>query len=279
MRAAVLITLASLAVNPAIAQRSAPAGIRVQTARSLEVEPAVGTPSVPRRRLDIFARDSAWWVPLASTLLPGLGQIRLGQDRFVAYAAVEAYAVLGWISAERESNRERDRYRALARNISRAFFESPGGDGDWDYYEAMKNYIESGVFTSGGGSDVIPETDLNTYNGIVWLKARELSHWDDPDIEPPRTSEEYQAAIRYYSEHAVRPEFRWSWRNAQLEWDDYRQSIRRTNDASRDAGHYLALVAVNHLLSTVDAFITLRLRGGLGAPKGTYRLTATIPLR
>jgi hypothetical protein len=69
---------------------------------------------------------------------------------------------------------------------------------------------------------------------------------------------------------------RWSWRNAQLEWDDFRQSINRKNEASRSARHYLGVIAVNHLLSTVDAFVTIRLRGGLGAPQGGYELRASM---
>jgi hypothetical protein len=279
MRALPIFLLASLAASSAGAQRVAPVGVSPRGNTGTPTSAVSPDRPAEPPKLNLFARDSAWWVPLSSTLLPGLGQIRLGQNRFVAYMAVEAYALMGWASGEREARREGNRYRALARDVSRAFFESPGGDGDWDYYEAMMKYVESGVFNRSGGTDVSPESDLNTYNGIVWLKARELSHWPDPSVEPPHSSNEYQAAIRYYRDHAVGPEFRWSWRNAQLEWDDYRQSIRRKNDASRDASHYLAVVAVNHLLSTVDAFVTLRLRGGLGAPQGSYRLTASIPIR
>jgi hypothetical protein len=221
--------------------------------------------------------DSAWWVPLSSALLPGTGQMRLGQNRFVAYLAVEAYALLGWANATRDERRENDRYRALAWNVSRAFFEARRGEGDWDYYEAMQKYLESGVHNRGIG-ELRPEDDLSTYNGTVWLKAREVALWPNVNVEPSRTSNEYNVAISYYSKHAVPDELRWSWRNAQLEWDDYRQSIRRKNEANFDASHYLSVLAVNHLLSTIDAFITIRLRGGLGAPRGEYRLVGTLPI-
>jgi hypothetical protein len=238
----------------------------------------------PRPRNPLLSPDSAWWVPLSSTLLPGLGQMRLGQNRFVAYLAVEGYALLGWASGEAAVRREVRTFRALARDVGRAFVDGNQAIGSWDYYEAMEKKIESGVFSRTPGLTVSPETDIETFNGDLWLKSRQL-HWTNPGVEPPISSPQYQAALDYYQERAVRDNFRWSWRNAQLEWDDYRQSIRRKNDASREARHYLALVAVNHLLSTVDAFVTLRLRGGLGAPGGpagpggAYLLSVQFPLR
>lgn len=256
-RAAVAAAVAIAAAGPALAQRN-PDGAGV--------------------RPSMLARDSAWWVPLSSTMVPGLGQIRLGQSRFVAYLAVEAYGLLGWANGEATVRRERVRYLALARDVARAFFDGKEAVGNWDYYESMEKHLESGVFDRTPGTGFFsPETDTATFNGTIWLRARRLSNWEDPGVEPPRNSAAYVAAVSYYATHAVRPEFRWSWRNAQLEWDDYRQSIRRKNDASRAAREHLAVVAVNHLLSTVDAFITLRLRGGLGAPRTPYRIEAHIP--
>ncbi|MDA1082800.1 MAG: hypothetical protein O2973_14265 [Gemmatimonadetes bacterium] len=235
---------------------------------------------------DLARRDSSWWVPLSSTIVPGLGQLHLGQSRAVAYAAVEAYAIFRYVAGEAAVRRERGRYLTLARDIARAFVPGNTAIGDWDYYEAMEKHIESGVFDRAPGTgSLAPEGDVTTFNGAVWLKARQLSNWPDVDVELPHSSAPYQAAIAYYLAHAVGPEYRWSWRNAQLEWDVYRQSIRQKNAASRDAGHYLAVLAFNHLLSTVDAFVTLRLRGGLGAGGvggvgGTgYRVTASLPFR
>jgi hypothetical protein len=240
-----------------------------------------GSLRVPRRN-PLLSPDSAWWVPLSSTLLPGLGQMRLGQNRFVAYLAVEGYALLGWASGQAAVRREVRTFRALARDVGRAFVDGNQAIGSWDYYESMEKYIESGVYDRTPRTGTFsPEVDLETFNGNVWLKARQLN-WQNPDVEPPRTSPAYELAKGYYDSLAVRDNFRWSWRNAQLEWDDYRQSIRRKNDASREARHYLAVVAVNHLLSTVDAFVTLRLRGGLGAPTNlgnAYILSAQFPLR
>ncbi len=255
-----------------------PASVSVLERQAPEKPPATWPGAGRPRASGLTGRDSAWWVPLASAALPGWGQIRLGQDRFAAYLAVEAYAVIGYLNDLNALHRERERYIALARDVARAFVPGNTLVGDWDYYESMEKHLESGVFDRSPGTGVFsPEVDTSTYNGAIWLRARRLSEWPNPDIEPSHSSPAYQAAISYYLNHAVRPEYRWSWRNAQLEWDLYRQIIRRKNDAGREAGHYLAAIAVNHLLSTIDAFITLRLRGWAGAPRGTYRLSATIP--
>lgn len=228
--------------------------------------------------IPLAGRDSAWWVPLTSAIVPGLGQARLGQNRVVAYLAVEAYAIIGYATGESTVRRERQRYLSLARDVARAFVPGNNAVGNWGYYESMEKHIESGVFDRAPGSASIePESDIATFNGSVWLKARQLSDWADPDVEPPRSSAAYQAAISYYVVRAVRPEFRWSWRNAQLEWDVYRQSIRQKNEASREAANHLALIALNHLLSTVDAFVTLRLRGGVGAGRSGYQVSASVP--
>lgn len=276
MRLYTLATLLALTcvAGRAGAQREDPVGVRAPHGT-----PA--TPAGPRTGpASILRPDSAWWVPLSSAIVPGSGQIRLGQNRFIAYAAVEAWAIVGYVTGEAAARRERDRYLALARDVARAFVLGNDQIGNWNYYEAMEKHIESGVFDRTPGTGAFsPETDTATFNGAIWLRARQLSQWADPNVEPPQTSPEYKAAVTYYTQHAVADAFRWTWRNAQLEWDAYKQSIRRRNDASREAGIYLGILAANHLLSTVDAFITIRLRGGLGATRRGYTISASVPIR
>lgn len=282
LHAVAAAVLGAAALDPVAAQpASAPAGVTrpepvAGSATGITDAATAGRPLAPGSGL--VGRDSAWWVPLASAALPGWGQIRLGQSRFVAYLAVEAYAVIGYVNDLNALHRERARYEALARDVARAFVPGNNLVGDWDYYEAMEKHLESGVFDrTPGTGQFSPEVDTTTFNGAIWLRARRLSNWPNPAVEPSHASAVYQAAISYYVAHAVRPEYTWSWRDAQLEWDLYRQIIRRKNDVGRELGHYLAAIAVNHLLSTVDAFITLRLRGGVGAPRDGYGLSVSVP--
>ena len=72
----------------------------------------------PRTLLGIPRRDSSWWVPLASTVLPGAGQALLGQSRFVAYFAVEGYILVDYLNQASIETRERARSRALAHDVS-----------------------------------------------------------------------------------------------------------------------------------------------------------------
>lgn len=223
--------------------------------------------------------DTAWWIPLASLGVPGVGQQRLGQERFMLYLAAEAYLVVRHFSSTAAFDHERDRYLVLAKDVARAFVPGNSAIGNWDYYELMEKHLESGVYDHTPGTGTFtPERDTLTVNGAIWLKARQLSQWPDLDVEPGHASAAYTAAVSYYARHAVGPEYRWSWRNAQLEWDLYRQGIRRANQASRDARQYLAAIVVNHILSMLDSFVTIRMRGGLGAPSSGFAVEGSLPL-
>jgi len=107
---------------------------------------------------------------------------------------------------------------------------------------------------------VDPELDTDTHNGAMWLLARQ-TFWADPEIQPPETSAEFRHAMNFYLDRAVRAEYRWSWRNAQLEQDLFVRTIRRSNTSFSDARNALGLLIANHLLSSVDAFVTLRVEG------------------
>jgi hypothetical protein len=174
------------------------------------------------------------------------------------YLAAEAFLLLRLWSLEREGRRERDAFKDLAYSVARAPFRPARRDTVFEYYEAMQSYIESGPFSSGTGSEIIPPTDESTYNGYVWQLAREtfLSY---PDLPPDTASEEYRRALDFYASRAVGANFQWSWRDAGLERDLFKQSIERSDGAFRLATQYLGLVLVNHLVSTIDAFVTERL--------------------
>jgi hypothetical protein len=201
-----------------------------------------------------------WWAPAASAALPGAGQAQLGQDRFVGYLAIEGFLWLRYLTDRREGIRQRNAYRELALDVSRAPYGGPKPTGDFEYYERMEHWIASGVFdTDPVLSGINPETDTTTFNGAMWLLARR-TYWTRPDVPPPVGSPAYLAALNFYEQSAVRPAFEWSWRGARLEQDIYRRHIRQSNDAFRRAISDVGIVIANHVLSTVDAYISLRLR-------------------
>ncbi|MEQ1690304.1 MAG: hypothetical protein ABMA00_03410 [Gemmatimonas sp.] len=207
------------------------------------------------------ARSAAapWWAPVASGLLPGSGQFAMGQQRAVAYLVAEGYLVLQALSAQRDGNRDRNEYRGLASDVARRPFSATRPDGAWGYYEAMEKYLESGVFDRIPGGAVDPETNPTTFNGARWKLARE-TYWANPDSTPSTTSSQYQRALASYAEDAVRDEFRWSWRDAQLQKDVYEQTIRSANRRYQRATNMLGLVYANHLTSLIDAYVTVRVR-------------------
>jgi hypothetical protein len=191
---------------------------------------------------------------------------------------MEAWAVLEFANQRTEARRQQTRYRALARDVARTLYGPTYPVGTWAYYESMEHYLESGVFDRVPGGDVDPEIDESTYNGTMWLLAR-TTYWTDPSLAPSTQSAEYRHALNFYLDRAVRPDFRWSWRNAQLEQDLYVHTIRRANTAFRGARAALGAVLANHLLSAVDAFISLRIEGLDGGATGGFAVRGRVPIR
>jgi len=281
MRALFTLIFAWAAAVPQCADAqfaSRPAGITRDAAAS--PARADSNPSPAKRihlgPLSIPRRDSSWWVPLASAALPGTGQALLGQDRFIAYLAVEGFALFGYLDQRAALNRATSRYQSLAANISRSQYPGPYPVGTWAYYESMEHYKQSGEFNLTPGFGFTPESDILTYNGAMWLLARQ-TYWSDPNVQPAVTSSEYTKAFAFYTSRAVQPQYRWSWINSGLQQDAYVQTIEERNQAARDARVQLGILIANHLLSMVDSYVTLRVHGGLGATGSPSSLSATIP--
>ena len=242
------------------------------------VATGASTERLPRlfwRSRDSTARSTAWAV-LASAVIPGTGQALLKQDRVVAYLAIEAYSWARYASDAREGRRARASYRNLASEVARRPFSVTRPVGDFDYYERMEKFVESGAFDAVPGGDLDPEPDTTTANGAIWLLARQ-TYWSNPSNPPPRSSAEYEFAESFYRERAVGPDYRWSWTNARLEYAEFRRTIRRSNNAYRNSLEDLGLVIANHALSTVDAFITVRLRRHVNAGGQRFELTGSLP--
>ena len=271
--ALIVMTTAPLAAQNAVGLR-----LGATERRSVDGIPDSATPAMqpqPRGR-SALDRLPVWSAPLASAVVPGLGQARLGQDRFIAFMAAEAFLLLQYAKSTGEARDNAQNFRAIARDIARRGF--PGTHPDtsaWKYYESMKKYVESGVFTLATNGRIVPETDTLTYNGRQWLQARELFGVPVNEPDPVRDGN-YARALARYESTAVRQEYGWSWRNAQLAQDLYGRSIARSNDAYRRATGDLLAIMANHVISAIDAFATVRLAQGAG---GEMRVTASVPLR
>jgi hypothetical protein len=271
MRALALVVVCAAASSSALAQ-----GYRDGFAHfPLVIPPGVVVPAVDPGSLPRIARPP-WWAPLASAAVPGGGQAVLGQKRWLPYLALEVWAWLQYIDVRREGGRRRREYQLLARDVARSRFPGPYPVGDFEYYEHMLKNAESGAFDVLPGGDVDPETDTATYNGRRWLDARRL-FWEDPDNAPPPGSPAYVSAIDFYEVNAIHPEYRWSWRLAKVEYDVFRRTIVRSNVAYKRSVEYLGVIIANHALSSVDAFVTLRLRTREGLP-GYLRLEGELPM-
>jgi hypothetical protein len=233
----------------------------------------MGRATGPRTRalLDRVPEQAA---PVASLLVPGLGQARLHQGRAIAYLAVEGFLLLRYTKDLSEAHRNESEYRDIARTIARRGFVASPPDTVWQYYEKLSKYIESGAYSLTSFGRVVPETDTATYNGAQWdLARRQFGVSTDPGEVG---SLAYNRALAVYEQHAVRQPYRWSWRNAQLEKDIYARTIARANDAYRRATLEISAVIANHLLSAIDAFAVVRLSQ---PSRSSMRLSVSIPVR
>src|SRR5215211_5074027 len=219
--------------------------------------------SAPSRRVPSVATAT-----LASAVLPGAGQALLRSGRAFIYAGIEA---LGWLRYSRQQNdgdRFRTRYRELSRSVARAAFNPAGPDGDWDYYERMEKFAASGAYDRVPGGDVDPESDPATYNGSIWLLARQ-TYWRDPNTVPVPLSPEFQSALAFYTRRAVPADLRWSWVGAAEGFQEYRRSVAASNTAFKRAEQTAGLIIGNHILSAVDAYVAVRMRLSNSARGGT----------
>lgn len=238
-------------------------------------DPPPKTPAPPAALWN-YLRDSSralWARPVASLVIPGTGQLMGRSDRAALYLVAEAFFLTRFLSLQRDGRHNADQYHDLAFNVARGAFDPAIRDTVWDYFEAMGKYIESGPFDTDPGPDLVPPSDELTFNGKIWLLARE-TFFQRPDSTPDTGSVAYARALDFYRRRAVGPNFRWSWRSAAIEQDLFRQTIRSSDEAYRRAREQLGLLMANHLLSAVDALISNRIarRGQLKGLSAGFRL-------
>jgi hypothetical protein len=191
----------------------------------------------------------------SSLLLPGMGQLLLGQRRWTAYAGVELAGWLVHLDRLREGRRYRTTYRDLAWIAARGMSQ-PREEGDWEYYEALGSWHRSGSFDADPGqSGVQPETDPETFNGAIWELARDLYLPEGAGPAHPA----WTRALQYYDARAVQPGFQWDWTGREEHLESYRELIDQSDEALRTATVVFGAVVANHLFSAVDAFVSSRL--------------------
>lgn len=236
------------------------AGVALADRQSVDSQPSLAEqirrpPGDPRGIADIRIRRLA---PIMSAILPGSGQFALGNDRSIVYTAAE---VIGWwrlTKSSHEQSQQEAAFKQIARTVARSHFSSAPPDGDWTYYESMRDFQESGAYSLSNNGTVVPETDVSTFNGHLWQQLL-------------ATNATTAAALAAYEQQAIKPEFQWSWQNAGLQYDQYVRTTDKRNDAYSAKVQNLIFIGANHVLSMVDAFATFRLQirpppgGGRGA--------------
>lgn len=209
---------------------------------------------------------------LYSALLPGLGQRTMGQDRWIAYLAGEAWAWIQFFQRRREGHSLQRRYRELAWLVARRVSSGPRVDGNFEYYEAMTQFPSSGAFDADPDiTGVQPEDDPDTFNGSIWILARQIFFLDDPEQPAGEDSDQYQDALRYYRSRAYTPDFAWNWGTNTLQQGEFTGLIRSSDENLRRSTTMIGVILANHLLSAVDALVSGRL-GQVGSGSPTVQL-------
>jgi len=244
--------------------------MKVLLAAIMFATPAAAQQLFPERPRDEPPPDSArpasvFVRPLASLLVPGLGQLLARQDRGAVYLAAEVYLVSRYLQLDHEATQEAKRFQNLAFEVARRSFTPTRRDTIFEYYEQMERFVESGAYDADRGAAFVPEGDPGTYNGSVWLLARR-TYWGDPDVPPDPMSPQYWNAVTFYQARAVGPNYQWSWREHSLEHQVFRDFMRRSDNAFRRAHNQLGLLLANHVVSAVDALISARLSAAAGRP-------------
>ncbi len=258
-RAAILCVLLQMLIPACVVGQQSP---MQDSYESATIDPATEVFFAPSHR-----SLPPWVYPVSSLLIPGSGQLLRGHERGVLYLAAEAFLLLRFWSHRADGQQNRQRYLDLAFTVARAPFRPARRDTVFEYYEAMESYLESGLFNTGTGPELIPPTDESTFNGYVWRLARE-TFLANPDTVLDTDSDAYQRAIDFYKSRAIGPNFQWSWRDAGLERDLFRRSIRHSDRALKVATQYLGLVLANHLIGSIDAFVTERLASQVSVGSG-----------
>ncbi len=198
---------------------------------------------------------------LYSALLPGMGQRYLGQARWPVYLGIEVWAWIQFFDERAEGNELQEEYRDLAWSVARRVSSGQREDGDFEYYEALTKFKESGAWDQDPQrSGIQPETDPTTFNGVIWNLAQEIFFPPDAEGPIPEESPAYRNALEYYRDRSIEPGFAWSWTENELQQSVYGDIIEQSDETLRNSTTMAGVIIANHVVSAVDALISARLR-------------------
>jgi len=193
---------------------------------------------------------------LISLGLPGAGQHLLGQGRRWVYLAIE---VLGWsfyVDRRRAGADFRHQYRDLAWNQAR-IQSGTRIDAGFAYYETLMHWTRSGAFDRQPITPGLqPEVNPTSFNGSIWDLAARIFLHGRPGV--PESDPSYQRALEYYTERAYATEFLWDWTATGGAQQEFSRLITESDDRFRQATNVLGAVLANHVISSVDAYLTAR---------------------
>jgi len=231
---------------------------------------------------------------LFSALLPGAGQLYRGQKRGFAYIAAEVVGVTAWAFFKNEGNNKRDEYIDFARVNSRETVATydpwwgliqnrihPELVGDWDYYEHMSQYRRSGRYDrdlnndysqTGNLVDLDPEIEYtDSFNNRQWGIAR-INYFESDPENPDSysgTHADTLAAKEFYAHTSVTEAYAWDWGPYTANQNEFGRIIDNADSAFRRASFSLGILLANHVVSTIDAYISAKsYNSKIGGPDG-----------
>jgi hypothetical protein len=195
---------------------------------------------------------------IASAILPGGGQWYLKTDRWVPFAAVEAWSWVKYLQNRHRGKQLEAGYRDLAWNVARRITTSSRKDSVFTYYEAIGAWQQSGLFDlDPNAAGIQPERDSTTFNGSQWQRARSLFLHGGPPIPG---SADYEKALAYYRANAIPDPYLWSWGSNRLEQAEFKETITESDARFRAATRMMGVILANHVVSAVDALVLARVR-------------------
>jgi hypothetical protein len=200
---------------------------------------------------------SALGLAIRSLAVPGWGQRTADRGYWWLYTGIDALALGGVVHQRREGARHRTAYRDLAWEVARTpVWVGPRRDGPWSYYEQMGKWSASGHFDRRPDLEQLhPETNEETFNGMIWRLARDLHLPADAgalDAGNPA----YQQALAYYRNRAVPPDLQWDWQGQEESRSRFRTLIQVSDEAFRGATTFVGVALVNRFISGAEVWIS-----------------------